>query len=324
MAESDLSQYELQRLERIRNNRALLAQIGVTTSSAALGVSTITKIKKKRPAPIRQVRKEVTPERPTRSSKRLRGAAAAVEVVSPEEDSSEEEAPGIDYSDIPVDTDGLDDFEFESYTMLRKWRLRRKNELQVEPFKIFQNRTLCDALRRRRNDVSWANTADVDERSNAMLQCWGVGAKKVDGCEHSSEGFAHELALELGKPELMARLEESRKKQLEAEAEASGGGQDNGTDEPASAAAAEHVEAESAQVDAAADQALCEPVTAATGAAREADQRPVPKLEVTTDQATAAKLEDAPAMSQQPKPSTDTLTKQTSIANYFSRKSSNQ
>lgn len=32
----------------------------------------------------------------------------------------------------------------------------RCRELDIEPYKIFQNRTLCELVRRRRNDVHWA------------------------------------------------------------------------------------------------------------------------------------------------------------------------
>jgi hypothetical protein len=34
--------------------------------------------------------------------------------------------------------------------------LLRARELQIETYKIFQNRTLCEMIRRRRNDPTWA------------------------------------------------------------------------------------------------------------------------------------------------------------------------
>jgi len=54
------------------------------------------------------------------------------------------------------ESDALDDFEFQAFAELRKWRLLRARELDLEPFKIFQNRTLCDMIRHRRNDPKWA------------------------------------------------------------------------------------------------------------------------------------------------------------------------
>ena len=39
---------------------------------------------------------------------------------------------------------------------LRAWRLAEKNRLQIEPYKVCQNRTLCELIRRRRNDPGFA------------------------------------------------------------------------------------------------------------------------------------------------------------------------
>lgn len=44
---------------------------------------------------------------------------------------------------------------------LRKWRLYRMRALRIEPFKIFPNKTLCQLIRKRRNDVCWAADAAV-------------------------------------------------------------------------------------------------------------------------------------------------------------------
>jgi hypothetical protein len=54
----------------------------------------------------------------------------------------------------------LDDFEFEIYVKLRRWRLLLARELDVETYKIFQNRTLCEAIRRRKEDPFWANAPE--------------------------------------------------------------------------------------------------------------------------------------------------------------------
>ena len=50
----------------------------------------------------------------------------------------------------------LDDMEFQVYTDLKRWRLLTSRELDIEPYKVMQNRTICDIIRRRRNDALWA------------------------------------------------------------------------------------------------------------------------------------------------------------------------
>ncbi len=92
---------------------------------------------------------------------------------------------------------------------LRKWRLHRKRQLDIEPFKIFQNRTLCDVIRRRRNDPQWATSTDRAESSKDFLMCWGIGPSKVNGCSSSDEGFAHELRKVLDNAEILKKLKES-------------------------------------------------------------------------------------------------------------------
>ena len=84
----------------------------------------------------------------------------------------------------------LDDFEFQCFTILRKWRKKTYEELGIEPYKVFQNRTLCEMIRRRRNDFRWArsdpsesedkNSDSVSEKVvDDLLQCWGIGPSKV-------------------------------------------------------------------------------------------------------------------------------------------------
>jgi hypothetical protein len=95
--------------------------------------------------------------------------------------------------------------------MVRKWRLLRKRELDIEPFKIFQNKTLCEVIRKRRNDKNWGASTDLDAVSKDFLTCWGIGKRKVLGCDNSNEGFAHELQKVMQNPEIAAKLEESAK-----------------------------------------------------------------------------------------------------------------
>ena len=80
----------------------------------------------------------------------------------------------LDYQDEEIlQPEQLDDFEFEVYTMLRTWRLATCRGLDIEPYKVFQNRTLVEAVRRRRNDGAWGST------QQQLLECWGIGPVKV-------------------------------------------------------------------------------------------------------------------------------------------------
>ena len=44
---------------------------------------------------------------------------------------------------------------------LRQWRLLRSRELAIAPYGLFNNRTFCDMIRRRRNDRTWATPEGV-------------------------------------------------------------------------------------------------------------------------------------------------------------------
>lgn len=63
----------------------------------------------------------------------------------------------------------MDDFEFQAFLELRKWRLQRHRELGVEPYKIFQNRTFCEMVRRRRNDPHWAREPSAAADSGGRI-----------------------------------------------------------------------------------------------------------------------------------------------------------
>jgi hypothetical protein len=63
----------------------------------------------------------------------------------------------INYDKLPYESDELDDYEFQIFIYLRKWRLNRSKELNIESYKIFQNRTICECIRRKRNDINWGN-----------------------------------------------------------------------------------------------------------------------------------------------------------------------
>ena len=232
----DLSPYELLRLEKIRRNQAKLEALGL--GSGSIGTLAGVAPKKKKVGNKQQKKRSRSTnadrrrQQPTRSSQRLRDikethssptsvssnvhtAAAAADINTTDNVAKEEEDDGpqvIDYDYLPKEPDELDDDEFQVYTSLRAWRLRRKNELEVEPYKICQNRTLCELIRRVRNDPSWGALVVAAEGEGGLpsekrrrseedvaadlIECWGLGPSKVAG-----DGFG---------PEMMAVIAEEK------------------------------------------------------------------------------------------------------------------
>jgi len=86
------------------------------------------------------------------------------------------------------------------------WRLGRKNELEIEPYKICQNRTLCELIRRRRNDDEFAKGKEVNEIESDLLSVWGIGPSKA-----TAGGFGWEMLDILNTPENENYLMLSRK-----------------------------------------------------------------------------------------------------------------
>jgi hypothetical protein len=111
------------------------------------------------------------------------------------------------YSRMPEVSEDLDDCEFEAYMELRKWRLKRCLELDLELFKIFHNRTMFEMIRRRRNNPTWGKGEDF---SKELVECWGIGPSKA-----RPEGFGAEALVILDTDEVVTKLEASRKKQEE-------------------------------------------------------------------------------------------------------------
>eukprot|EP01034_Spumella_vulgaris_P023348 gene23348-29561_t len=86
---------------------------------------------------------------------------------------------------MPTESSELDDKEFEVYAALRKWRLLLSRELDIEPYKVCQNRTLAELVRRRRNDSTWAapnddGVVDSDKIGEDLVDCWGIGKRKAN------------------------------------------------------------------------------------------------------------------------------------------------
>jgi hypothetical protein len=107
---------------------------------------------------------------------------------------------------MPDEPERLDDDEFQVYVSLRAWRLRRKNELEIEPYKICQNRTLCELIRRRRNNAVFARGKEVSEIESDLLSVWGIGPSKA-----AEEGFGWEMLDVLNSSENENHLILSRK-----------------------------------------------------------------------------------------------------------------
>lgn len=248
--DNDLSPYELARLERIRRNEERLRSLGLfenggkssffsTTQTQHL--SKVSSAKGKGENSSRQKRKQLSSV-PTRSSRRLKEAkgrkdgqeyATSQSENNIERDAiiSEEGTPeptnnnidkekGLEYDSMPKEPEDLDDDEFQVYVSLRAWRLRRKNELDVEPYKICQNRTLCELIRKRRNDAQFCsfkldndantpegNVASVDESvvEKSLLSVWGIGPSKA-----AKDGFGWEMLEILASEENEALLASSR------------------------------------------------------------------------------------------------------------------
>jgi len=185
MDASDLSEYELLRLENIRRNNEFLLSLGlaqsVSSGSSKKEDSKAVSVKSKK-------RQKAVVIEGTRKSSRLNNISidensnSNIEAIKVDDDVEKDtSAAKVNYDDIPVESHELDDFEFEIFIILKKWRLLKCRSLDIEPYKIFQNRTLVEVIRRRRNDSSWAKLIDnnTDKRKVELLETWGIGNSKV-------------------------------------------------------------------------------------------------------------------------------------------------
>jgi hypothetical protein len=208
----DLSDYEKARLENIRRNNAFLEQLGIPTRvkpSTHDDPDKLTEsqpLKKQRNLPERQKSATITP---IRSSPRL-------QKLVDKEDTKKEDLNGkdhddvvdeVDYDSMPFDSNELDDFEFQVFVELKAWRLKKSRELELEPYKIAQNRTLAELVRRKRNTPDWAGPdLSPSDISKSILECWGIGPAKAH-----PEGFGWELNNVINSStQLMSELSKSR------------------------------------------------------------------------------------------------------------------
>jgi hypothetical protein len=146
----------------------------------------------------------------TRSSSRLakEGREVLEEVPVEEPDNKENEDNfTVNYDTMPTKAEELDDCEFIVYAKLRTWRLLKSLELDIEPYKIAQNRTFAELVRRRRNDQHWAtNIDDSSLFAEEVMACWGIGpAKAQEG------GFADDFIHILEDQECLDQLAKSRR-----------------------------------------------------------------------------------------------------------------
>jgi len=235
--ESDLSPYERLRLQRIKENAAMMASLGLGPLAPKLQPPVSPGKRDRQEAAVaakhaaaKRRREKQAPTAPSRRSSRVRAMGAHAgsaedltgEISGGEDDEVDEEDEGtsqIDYEQFPIEAEQLDDDEFQVYTLLRKWRFQRHRELEVEAYKIFPNRVFCEAVRRRRNDSTWAMvskiTDDSDDASNdddkkvaaALLECWGIGAAKA-----APGGFGFELNAVLSRDDACEHFAASRRR----------------------------------------------------------------------------------------------------------------
>jgi len=206
---NDLSEYERKRLENIRRNEKILKELGLSSDKIPIKKKKVQKkkVKKKKKKNVAKKRKTTSSSGGVRKSRRLQGMEvehkARQNILDPNSETLAEKNDGSDddgtikYYEMPREPESLDDEEFLIYVKLRKWRLIRHRELCLEPYKIFQNRTLCEMVRRKRNDKNWASASGKEEKvAEDLLMVWGIGPAKVYGNVDSSRGFAIE-ALEV-------------------------------------------------------------------------------------------------------------------------------
>ena len=185
MDTGDLSEYELLRLENIRRNNEFLLSLGLAQS-----VSSGSSKKEEAKAVLvnSKKRQKAVVIEGTRKSSRLNNISidensnSNIEAIKVDDDvDTDTGVAKVNYDDIPIESHELDDFEFEIFIILKKWRLLKCRSLDIEPYKIFQNRTLVEVIRRRRNDSSWAKLIDnnTDKRKVELLETWGIGNSKV-------------------------------------------------------------------------------------------------------------------------------------------------
>ena len=212
------SSYESLREENIKRNTEFLQSLGldavkpkkikatVVADEVAIAASKRRNTKRKdlkdsrvtaSPAPTRRSSRIQSNENLALTRKEKLQDEEGIERGKQEEESQEEEEPyyvhGIE------DPNELDEFERSIYDqILRPWRLKLCKELEIEPYKIFRNRTLVEFIRRKRNDRNFAvcsgngvgsRSDNFEKICSDLSECWGVGPTSL----REDDGFAHQM-----------------------------------------------------------------------------------------------------------------------------------
>ena len=167
MGGDDLSEYERVRLANIQRNANFLASIGLEAVKPKVRDLTLTRKEKGK--------RKKEPVTGTRKSSRIRNLVPVVSSDNDDESGVEVDDTAVHYDRMPTEPDELDDEEYLVFISARKWRLELARELEIETYKIFQNRSMADCIRRRRNDISWAK-----EDRNDLMDTWGIAQGKMD------------------------------------------------------------------------------------------------------------------------------------------------
>jgi len=245
----DLSEYERIRLQNINRNAAFLSSIGFTNNNHGnnnnqFKINEIEVIEEKSKS--KRKRNEISNNKkieiPTRISRRLQEQQLLKDkvvikldiitnddlknvrnvnnvdelVVNNNNNDNDDDNDNINYDMIPNHPSQLDDYEFEVYVVCKAWRLEKSHEKNIESYKIFHNDTLCDMIRRKRNNTNWGNRIDdntneirnENEVSKELQECYGIGPSKS---KINPKGFALELLELIEKPEQLNKLIESKK-----------------------------------------------------------------------------------------------------------------
>ena len=113
---------------------------------------------------------------------------------------------------MPNEPRQLDDWEFEAYTELRKWRLHRKLELEYRTLTRYAKNRTSRTGAKEIGMMLHGQRRQLKEETvcEHLLQVWGVGPSKVGGCGHSERGFAHEMLDTLNSATVSSLLKSSR------------------------------------------------------------------------------------------------------------------
>ena len=212
-----MNEYEKLREENIRRNQYFLASLGLDEVKVAIVSSVPSSSSSACPKSKNMGRREEkVKSEPTRRSTRT--SAKIVTYDDPNEHLNDGENLGkadepndifdgdLDYSQLPRNPSEseLDKYELKCFKILQTWRWRLAKSLKVEDYKVFPNRALCEFIRRRRNDRSYA-TGSNSKIANDMLASFGIGPAKI-----STDGYAWQLLDIVNQPDITFLLDESR------------------------------------------------------------------------------------------------------------------